>query len=90
MQCSCTESVGYACTLREIGWATMSDRRDRLEVIRDQLTEAMAVADVAVKAQIAGQLRQTLKEIDELPADTEGKSARERLADRVAAAHVVA
>jgi hypothetical protein len=45
----------------------MSDRRQRLEVIRDQLTEAMAVADVSVKAQIAGQLRQTLRDIDELP-----------------------
>ena len=64
----------------------MSDRRERLEDIRDQLTEALALADVAVKAQIAGQLRQTLKELDELPAEAEGKSARERLAERIAAA----
>lgn len=65
----------------------MSDRRERLESIRDQLTDALARADVAVKAQIAGQLRQTLKELDELPVKAEGKSARERLAERVAAAN---
>lgn len=63
----------------------MSDRRERLESIRDQLTEALSLADVAVKAQIAGQLRQTLKELDELP-EAEGVSARERFARRVAAA----
>lgn len=63
----------------------VSDRRSRLEDIRDQLTEAMLRADVAVKAQIAGQLRQVLREIDELPSG-EGKSARERFAERVAAA----
>jgi hypothetical protein len=67
----------------------MTDRRERLEAIRDQLTEAMTIADVAVKAQIAGQLRQVLREIDEIPAD-EGKSARERFADRVAAADAAA
>ena len=66
-----------------------SDRRQRLEVIRDQLTVAMAEADVAVKAQVAGQLRQVLREINEIPAD-EGKSARERFADRVATANAVA
>ena len=63
----------------------MSDRRERLESIRDQLTTAMLVAEPSVLAQLSGQLRQTLKELDELPA-TEGKSARERFADRVAAA----
>lgn len=65
----------------------MSDRRQRLEDIRDQLTEALSLADVSVKAQIAGQLRQTLKELDELP-EAEGGSARERFARRVAAADV--
>jgi len=60
----------------------MTDRRKRLEAIRDQLTEAMAVADVAVKAQIAGQLRQTLKEIDEMT-DGEGGSTADDIADRV-------
>lgn len=53
----------------------MSDRRERLESIRDQLTEALALADVAVKAQIAGQLRQTLKELDELSTADEGTAA---------------
>ena len=64
---------------------TVSDRRTRLEAIRDQLTSAMDAAEPAVMAQLAGQLRQTLREIDELPAATE-RSARERFADRVAAA----
>ena len=63
----------------------MSDRKQRLEDIRDQLTEALALADVAVKAQIAGQLRQVLKDIDEIP-EAEGLSARERFLARVAAA----
>jgi hypothetical protein len=63
----------------------MSDRRERLEKIRDQLTDAMSEADVAVKAQVAGQLRQVLREIDEIP-DSEKRSARERFTERVAAA----
>jgi hypothetical protein len=67
----------------------MSDRRERLEAIRDQLTAAMSSAEPSVMAQLAGQLRQTLKELDELPA-AEGKSARERFADRVTAANAVA
>lgn len=62
----------------------MSDRRERLEVIRDQLTEAMDLADVSVKAQIAGQLRQVLKDIDEIP-EVGKESARERFAKRIAA-----
>ena len=64
----------------------MTDRRERLERMRDQLTAAMEVVDPPVMAQIAGQLRQVLKEIDELP-EPKGKSARERLAERVAAAN---
>lgn len=67
------------------GRPNMSDRRERLEMIRDELTAALTVADVSVKAQIAGQLRQTLKELDELPA-SEGESARDRWAKRVAKA----
>ena len=63
----------------------MSDRRERLEEIRDQLTAALRGAEPSVMAQIAGQLRQVLKEIDELP-PVEGKSARERFSQRVAAA----
>lgn len=53
----------------------VSDRRQRLEDIRDQLTDALSLADVSVKAQIAGQLRQTLKELDELSTDDEGTAA---------------
>jgi hypothetical protein len=64
----------------------VSDRRERLEDIRDQLTEALGLADVAVKAQIAGQLRQVLRDIDEIP-EAEGLSARERFSARVAAAN---
>ena len=67
----------------------MTDRRERLEDIRDQLTEALSLADVAVKAQIAGQLRQVLKDIDEIP-EAEGLSARERFSARVAAANASA
>ena len=67
----------------------MSDRRERLEEMRDQLTAAMLVVEPSVLAQIAGQLRQVLKEIDEIPV-LEGKSARERFADRVAAADAAA
>lgn len=63
----------------------MSDRRERLVEIRDQLTDALLDADASVKAQIAGQLRQVLKEIDEIPAEEE-LSARDRFARRVAAA----
>ena len=59
-----------------------TDRRQRLEVIRDQLTDAMAEADVAVKAQVAGQLRQVLREIDELSQAQEGTTADD-IADRV-------
>ena len=53
--------------------------------MRDQLTAAMKSADDSVLAQVAGQLRQVLREIAELPV-VEGKSARERFADRVAKA----
>ena len=67
----------------------VSDRRQRLEDIRDQLTAAMSAAEPSVMAQIAGQLRQTLKELDELP-EAEGKSARERFSERVAAADAAA
>jgi hypothetical protein len=62
-------------------------RRKALEAVRDALGVAMESAEPSVMAQIAGQLRQVLREIDELPADDEGKSARERFADRVAAAN---
>lgn len=63
---------------------TQSDRRRRLESIRDQLTAAMESAEPSVMAQIAGQLRQVLKEIDELP-DAAGESTRARHLRSIAA-----
>ena len=60
-------------------------RRDGLIALRDKLASAIEVAEPSVVAQLAGQLRSTLKELDELP-DGKGKSARERFSERVAAA----
>lgn len=61
-------------------------RREGLEALRDKLAADLEVAEPSVSAQIAGQLRQVLRELDEVPA-AGGKSARERFADRVAAAN---
>lgn len=47
--------------------AKSGDRRQALEALRDELAATLEQADVAVKAQLAGQLRATLKELDELP-----------------------
>jgi hypothetical protein len=47
--------------------ARSGDRRQALEALRDELAAALEQADVAVKAQLAGQLRAALKELDELP-----------------------
>ncbi len=47
--------------------AKSGDRRRALEALRDELAAALEQADVAVKAQLAGQLRAALKELDELP-----------------------
>lgn len=47
--------------------AKSGDRRKALEALRDELAAALEQADVAVKAQLAGQLRAALKELDELP-----------------------
>jgi len=63
----------------------VDDHRERLEIMRDLLTVAMESADDSVLAQVAGQLRQVLRELAELP-NAEGKSARERFAERVAKA----
>jgi hypothetical protein len=57
------------------------DRRQALEAMRDALAAAMELAEPSVMAQLAGQLRQVLRELDELPA-SEGKSKRDELADR--------
>lgn len=47
--------------------AKSGDRRRALEALRDELAAALEQADMAVKAQLAGQLRAALKELDELP-----------------------
>ena len=57
------------------------DRRRALEAMRDALAAAMEQSDPNVMAQIAGQLRQVLREIDELPAG-ERMSKRDELAQR--------
>lgn len=47
--------------------ARSGDYRATLEAIRDQLAHQLERAEPAVAAQIAGQLRQTLKDLAELP-----------------------
>lgn len=57
------------------------DTRKALEALRDELAEALSKAEPAVKAQIAGQLRQVLLELDGLP-DEKQRSVADDLADR--------
>jgi hypothetical protein len=66
----------------------MTDR-ERLEQLRDQFEVALASCSDNMLPQLASQYRATLADLAALP-PAEGKSARERLADRVAAANVVA
>jgi hypothetical protein len=47
--------------------AQSNDRRKALEAVRDSLAAAMDAAEPSVLAQLAGQYRQTLKELAELP-----------------------
>ena len=69
--------------------ARSGDRREALEVLRDTLAAQLDSTDSAIHAQLTAQYRATLAELAELPAGTE-KSASERFADRVAAAHATA
>lgn len=72
--------------------AKSGDRRKALEALRDELARALEDADVAVKAQLAGQLRATLKDLDELPSvsvDSPLEKARKKRADRRASLKVV-
>jgi hypothetical protein len=55
------------------------DRRSALEALRDVLASALELAEVPVKAQIAGQLRQILRELDEMP-QMGARSKRDELA----------
>jgi hypothetical protein len=48
--------------------AQSNDRRAALVALRDTLAEAIDLAEPQVVAQLAGQLRQVLAEIDSLPA----------------------
>jgi hypothetical protein len=67
--------------------ARSGDRRQALEILRDTLAAQLDTTQASIHAQLAAQYRATLAELAELPA-IEGKSASERLADRVAAAHL--
>lgn len=72
--------------------AKSGDRRKALEALRDELARALEDADVAVKAQLAGQLRATLKDLDELPSvsvDSSLEKARKKRADRRASLKAV-
>jgi len=57
------------------------DRRQSLEALRDAIAEAMQDAEPRAFAQLAGQLRQVLREIEELPAG-ERMSKRDELSQR--------
>ena len=59
----------------------MEDHRERLEILRDQLTESMLRVEPQVQAQLAGQLRQVLRELSEM-GEVEGKSKRDELKEK--------
>jgi hypothetical protein len=69
-----------------LGAAKTNDRRAALIALRDSLAAAMDAAEPSVLAQLAGQYRQTLKELDELPQAKEEspleKAAKARQARR--------
>lgn len=69
--------------------AATGDRRKALEVLRDTLAEMLDTTEAQIHAQLAAQYRATLAELDALPV-AEGKSASERLAERIAAANSAA
>ena len=65
--------------------AKSNDRRSILEALRDELAVALQAADVAVKAQLAGQLRAVVAELAELPqfiADSPLEAAKRKRAAR--------
>jgi hypothetical protein len=76
-------------TSSNLAAARSGDYRKALETLRDTLAAQLDETEKATHAQLASQYRATLAELAALPA-VDGKSARERLADRVATAHVVA
>jgi hypothetical protein len=69
--------------------AATGDQRLALETLRDTLAAQLDLTTAHIHAQLAAQYRATLAELAAL-VPVEAKSARERLAERVAAANVVA
>lgn len=59
-------------------------RRDDLEVMRAELLAALTECEPQVKAQIVGQLRHVVKELDELPAQAEQSAVEKARAKRAA------
>jgi 2-hydroxychromene-2-carboxylate isomerase len=57
--------------------AASGDQRAALEALRDLLADQIGLADPAVVAQIAGQFRQTLKDLAALPPTREGSKLDE-------------
>jgi hypothetical protein len=69
--------------------AASGNHRAALETLRDTLAMQLDTTESAIHAQLAAQYRATLAELAALP-EAKEKSARERLADRIATADVVA
>jgi uncharacterized protein (DUF2267 family) len=67
--------------------AASGDRRAALVTLRDTLAVQLDTTEAQIHAQLAAQYRATLAELDALP-QPEAKTARERLAERVATANV--
>lgn len=74
-------------TMQNLKAAQSGDLRRALEELRDTLAEQLDKTEAQIHAQLSAQYRATLAELAALP-PAEGKSARERLADRVAAAQL--
>ena len=72
--------------------AANGNTRATLEAMRDELAEAMDAADVAVKAQISGQLLKVIDALEALPAEKGSivDDLANRRADRVAKARASA
>lgn len=74
---------------RNLDAAQSGNRREALEALRDTLAGLLDTTEAQVHAQLAAQYRATLADLEALE-PAKGRSARERLADRVSAANVVA
>lgn len=75
--------------MQNLDAARTGDHRLALEVLRDTLADQLDTTESQVHAQLSAQYRGVLAELAALPV-ADGRSARERLAERVAAANVVA